>query len=561
MNNHMGNTPLEELNFTLERLSEYISGFLGFKYKIVIDDLGKSFNIYGENEKFILPYMENVYDSLFTLIEQHIQDFLEKDDLVNNIHNFTEIASHSIIFSNFYMENNIDRLKLFDFINSLKELSYLTYENDPVNIGIYVCKSDKQLNSLQNCNEFEFINIEPENVKKLMTSEKPLLKLINNSHFNLVVDKEYMVVGVLKKKPDGVILGELQNETQQKVEKILYINSIINEIGLSLKAQLEGDYLEKIANFANDETLYKFLKDETNKEYKTNVNINIHKVLNFILEYLDKIQKNIKKDFNLNTSISNTLFINVRDQEINFWNNEYFPIAYKNGQWKIRSYIHLAHEISACRYLTDDSSIFNSTSIYPDISEVLKKLMIGHHFSKKNKELIKIILNNKINSIKEDAEYIFKLINIIRKMSNDSLGGLFVLITDEEYFTKNTPNILGEKKDVEVYKDFIKNDKTNPHLKDMDADIIRLIASIDGATIFNKDFTINSFSEMIKSQNIDTKFIGNTYGARTLAAINASLFGTSIKVSEDGDITVFRNVIFLNKEQEFDKASMKVLTI
>ena len=49
---------------------------------------------------------------------------------------------------------------------------------------------------------------------------------------------------------------------------------------------------------------------------------------------------------------------------------------------------------------------------------------------------------------------------------------------------------------------------------------------------------------MIKTQDIDRSNCANVYGARTNAAINATKLGTSIKISEDGDIDIYRNVIF-----------------
>ncbi|RAS99396.1 hypothetical protein A6E25_19410 [Bacillus cereus] len=554
---------LGEESLALDRLSEYISNFLGFKYQIAIDDSNDEFlKIYGEHERFILPYIANLYEDLFETIEKHIYSLLGQENLIDNIHNFTESVSLEIIFNEFNISNDKDKLKLLYFISSLKELSYLTYESDPVNIGIYVCSNDKKLSLLQNSDEFEFIQVNPSDIKKLMNSEKPLLKLINNKHFNLVVNKEYEVVGILKKKTNGISLDEFQKDVQQKAEKCLYINSIINEIGLSFNDQLEGNYLEKIARFLNDEGLNKFLDDEKNTEYKNKVNSNMDKALKFIWEELKKATEIIKQSFNLNTFMQSTMFINVKGQEIDFWNNGYFPISYKKGQWKIKSFIHLAHEISVCRYLTtNDIDFFNSNSIYPNLSKVIKRIVEGNPLSVEGKQIIKGILADKINEIKGDSEYIFKLIDIAREMSKDSLGGLFVLITNEEYFSENISNIIGNREGIEIHKSFIKNGINNPHIMDVDAGIISLIASIDGATLINKDFTINSFSEMIKSQKINTNYIGNTYGARTLAAINASLFGTSIKISEDGDITVFRDVIFRNKKRELESAPMKVLTI
>ncbi|WP_251671991.1 MULTISPECIES: hypothetical protein, partial [unclassified Sporosarcina] len=72
-----------------------------------------------------------------------------------------------------------------------------------------------------------------------------------------------------------------------------------------------------------------------------------------------------------------------------------------------------------------------------------------------------------------------------------------------------------------------------------DSYLFELIASIDGAILLDKGFNILSFGEMIKNSD-DTPDVAEA-GSRTLAAANASVFGLSIKVSEDGDISIFED--------------------
>ncbi len=69
--------------------------------------------------------------------------------------------------------------------------------------------------------------------------------------------------------------------------------------------------------------------------------------------------------------------------------------------------------------------------------------------------------------------------------------------------------------------------------------LFELIASVDGAILLDKNFNILSFGEMINN-SIPTPEVAEA-GSRTLAAAKASVFGLSIKVSEDGDISIFED--------------------
>ncbi|MDQ7860351.1 diadenylate cyclase [Peribacillus frigoritolerans] len=75
-------------------------------------------------------------------------------------------------------------------------------------------------------------------------------------------------------------------------------------------------------------------------------------------------------------------------------------------------------------------------------------------------------------------------------------------------------------------------------MKSCDPYLLELIASIDGAVLIDHSYNILSFGEMISSDETQE---GKQYrGARTKAALSASRFGLGIKVSEDGDITIFQ---------------------
>ena len=69
--------------------------------------------------------------------------------------------------------------------------------------------------------------------------------------------------------------------------------------------------------------------------------------------------------------------------------------------------------------------------------------------------------------------------------------------------------------------------------------VIVELASVDGAIVLNNSANILAWGSVLKPQK--SGHLRGSEGSRTKAAIGASHYGLALKVSSDGDITVYHN--------------------
>jgi hypothetical protein len=76
---------------------------------------------------------------------------------------------------------------------------------------------------------------------------------------------------------------------------------------------------------------------------------------------------------------------------------------------------------------------------------------------------------------------------------------------------------------------------------DLDASVLAALASLDGATVFDRNGRLLAAGAILRLSPLDESSVERSVveGARTTAAIAASEFGPVLKVSEDGIITYF----------------------
>ena len=74
---------------------------------------------------------------------------------------------------------------------------------------------------------------------------------------------------------------------------------------------------------------------------------------------------------------------------------------------------------------------------------------------------------------------------------------------------------------------------------DLDSSVLAALASLDGATVFDRTGRLLAAGAILRHAPVDATDGGVVEGARTTAAMAASLFGPVLKVSEDGIITYF----------------------
>ena len=77
------------------------------------------------------------------------------------------------------------------------------------------------------------------------------------------------------------------------------------------------------------------------------------------------------------------------------------------------------------------------------------------------------------------------------------------------------------------------------NLVDLDASVLEAIAGLDGAVVTDLDGRLLTFGAILRIAPETLEVARAVQGARTLAALAASLHGPVLKVSEDGYLTMF----------------------
>ncbi len=86
----------------------------------------------------------------------------------------------------------------------------------------------------------------------------------------------------------------------------------------------------------------------------------------------------------------------------------------------------------------------------------------------------------------------------------------------------------------DFYKKIVLHSEKTAKLTEIHFNFLDLITSIDGAIILDSSFNLLTFGELIKLDRGSRDL-----GARTNAALSASKSAIAIKVSEDGEITMY----------------------
>lgn len=119
-------------------------------------------------------------------------------------------------------------------------------------------------------------------------------------------------------------------------------------------------------------------------------------------------------------------------------------------------------------------------------------------------------------------------------------GGLFVILKNRNNVRKlvRSGDGIGDARRLSTDADFDKifDGKT---IKTLHRAVAVELASLDGAIVIDNTGRIRAYGAVLKSGGKAAKKGRRVEGSRTQAAIAASRFGLAIKISSDGDITVF----------------------
>lgn len=206
----------------------------------------------------------------------------------------------------------------------------------------------------------------------------------------------------------------------------------------------------------------------------------------------------------MQTEIENILYIEISNGRVKYYLNPYTYIEEIHGEWRLYEYLSL---------------------VAPLVGQILNVLFFAYG--------------------QEDYAYavniIYKLVVVIKEMATKNVGGLIVLCDEDCKINE----IVTSDENLNFKRLF--GDIRNVELLSLSSEKLIDLISVDGATIINSQMELVDFGRILKN-NMQNN---SEYGARTNAAISASQYGLAIKISEDGDVTLYRNGRVCRRYEQF----------
>lgn len=533
----------------IDFLGDYINAledFLGVKFQMSANKNQKEIDFETLNiDEEVFQVNKAPLTEIFRTIESSMIDFYKEYKDIHFKPLFKSILIEECVY-NLIGQKNKSKLQLGAFIEELKQASSKTYESKCTEMSFIVMKDSINIEQYLNSLQIRFIPLnESEKCILEVIQDKQTLKLIDSLSLSYVVDPSFKIIGLAQKIKDKKSIADIMmNRYRTSEQSYLKYNSyeyFIEEIKESesegkkftrltnlmskLKEEITNRYneefkvnysfqtiLRKIINNPNAEqnkgllkltALYILVSNKYNKEMHAE-----ELKVNFLEEIATSIDKSQLEDHN------GVDFVFIKDKQIYWSLNDSNILNYKNGHWKIKNYTLFSNVLS---YFIIKQYFTNIPNMESEIDYILKKM------------------NNSIPKVMD-------LFNIIKSLSQKNIGSLICILSKG---TKRKTTIYKEmlrdgNLTTGAYDVVIKTEKNSPvNIRSCDKYLFELIASIDGAVLLDHSFNILSYGEIIKTTSERSK--GIQRGARTTAAISGSKFGLAIKVSEDGDITVYKN--------------------
>lgn len=333
---------------------------------------------------------------------------------------------------------------------------------------------------------------------ELFNGEKAFLRLIDNRSMALVLNENFAVIGILRKKNDGrSISSELEElfltYNMNSVLELVYKNSI--------------DILT-----ASKKDLFNIIKSKQHEITDENVT----GIFNFILEQLNNIIEVVHLE-NQARNYPEFLYISVVKDRVDFYTQSRMTVSLINGIWKVRHY-----------------DLF--------IASILQKLMV--------KNLIYYYALFDVETFKQHKslafEGYFRLFKTFIDLSREQKSSVYIIIenpdivhgieeAETEVLLKGTGFLHSDRERRGLLA--IKRGKKNANLIDLDPSLVQSLSAVDGAVVLDSNLNVLSFGETISVPD-GARYEG-TFGTGSTAAQFASKGGIAVKVSEDGDITLY----------------------
>ena len=511
-----------------------------FYKKIFEDTLGLSISMDNINNIKVvnLPnviskiYPESI-NNLIKPLENLINDSYNKDI------NLEPIFKKKILITKYIfnlIDPNADYTYLDEFVEKLQILSNKTYELDSCTMGFIIFKNKQddikeELNKLK----IDYIpfhkSIQIEELNKIKSS----LKIVDSLSICYIIDSTYRVIGLGKKRKSKQSISSIMSNRYKKENEALlklnmykyFINNFSSDIATRSTINEIDESIEYLNNRGNEIEVQINKIRKTMREVDTALRSQLLNLQNELKQISTKITNLINKQIELlesevwddglekflsekvNKTNQNIQYVQLNSNKIEWFINDSLVCSLFNGKWNLRNYELISH--------------------------LILEFMLRQHIG------MEMITNETFKSILEKIIPRFQLLfNNIKELSKKNIGSLIILL---EKTKSHKPTIYKKmlnkgELDLNEFKSIIRTENNTPvNIFSCDNYLFELICSVDGAVILDRNFNIISFGEMINN-SLETPPVAEA-GSRTLAAAKASLFGLSIKVSEDGDISIF----------------------
>lgn len=450
-----------------------------------------------KEKEYFLTYDNKCIGTNFQqIINIIVNGFSSKEFDLNSsieIDNIYKEVSLDIIFEKVLVDNKEKDNKIYEFVKSLNILSNRTYELEIVNSGVivyYGSNVEKFIEELK----MQFIPIEGYDFNSVIYNEKPLWKLINNKTFIYVLDSSLGFIGFACKKRDG----DYTDDSIQELINKDFIYKVKEQIKDIIDYYAEFTKKTKSDVIKNVKNVLKNIENEISNEA-------ISKIIEYSIENYESYNLSIyeKKDI-----FSEFMYIKINNNRVIYSVSSMFYLEERKTGW----------------YLNENISL-----ILPLLNAI-------------NNDLFLLGQDNYENLV----NCIIDLISILKYLSYNHIGGLIVICSQKQ---EKTISKLFKNNDENkfAYMHLLNKEQGKNNILTMDRKLLCDLISIDGATIFDSMMNLLYFGKILKNDEKNVNSQIYAFGARTSAAISASMYGLAIKISEDGDITLFHKGEQINK--------------
>ncbi|WP_144474035.1 hypothetical protein [Bacillus tropicus] len=395
------------------------------------------------------------------------------------------------------IKNVSEEINRLNFLNSLVGVGNKTYESENANLGIIVIPKSKVGKIIENYH-FETIYLDsPISIKELFENEKPWLRIVNGETLNLLVDKsDFMVYGFAINRV-GNNLAESIVQDFEKYETYRWINTF------------KHNYVKK-----SEEMLKK--NQQQNDQFEQNRTYKIFTRMKEAFEEVKVSEEPKHPQFE---------YLKMENLELTIYNSQSYTVHFSKGEWKLKHH-----------YLLQSILIENT------LESLLTTFLVND--VENNSENLKHAItatNTIVNTIKTlSSSNASSIIIIIPRTALGFPSGFKVNYELKEEEVKKLLELapLKNKNTGNLYLKIIKNGENYLNAKEVNARFLNNLCLVDGALVFDSLFNILSFGEIIDTSN--EKNIGNVFGTGTNACEIASKNAIAIKISEDGDIKVYK---------------------